>query len=463
MRRQGLIVALATALLTGCALGPEYERPQIELPAQWNEGLALSMQEQAEWANWWTRYRDPLLDELVADALANNLEAATAAARIEQARAQLGLARAERYPTLNAQAEASRGENPNQPAGGPRSTYLVAGALNYEVDLWGRLARSTDAARARLLQVSFTEEALRLAVVTDVVTSYFDLRATERQIRTTQETIESRQQAYELEESRFRNGATTELTLRQAEAELAQAQAQLPLLLGRAAQLRRALATLRGAPIEAVLQGEPMPPRMLTDLAFDTRLPERLPSELLERRPDLRAAEAGLIAANADIGVARASWLPRLNLSATLGSAATDLGDLFTGPAQLWSLGGSVLAPLLDFGRREAQLDSAEAARDVAELQYRATVRDAFREVGDAWTLLETASSRLEALNRQVAALEISAELAQRRYANGYSAFIEVLDARRALYAAQLSQTEALRDRLTATATLFKAMGGGWE
>ena len=169
------------------------------------------------------------------------------------------------------------------------------------------------------------------------------------------------------------------------------------------------------------------------------------------------------MAANAQIGVARANWFPRVNLAATAGSGALAIGSLFSGPAGLWQMAASVLAPVLDFGRRRAELASAEARREIAELQYRATVRDAFRDVGDAWTLLESSSRRLEALNRQVTALEASVVLADRRYANGYSQFLELLDARRALLDAQLAQTEAMRDRLSATAVLFKALGGGWE
>jgi multidrug efflux system outer membrane protein len=204
-------------------------------------------------------------------------------------------------------------------------------------------------------------------------------------------------------------------------------------------------------------------PGKLSSIGFSTGMVQRLPSELLERRPDIRAAEAGLMAANARIGAARAAWFPTLDLVATMGSGALNAGNLFSGPAALWQVGASVLAPVFDFGRRRAEVDTAEARREGAELQYRATVRNAFREVGDAWTLLDTANTRLEALNRQVVALEAGAVQAERRYANGYSPFLELLDARRALFDAQLAQADATRDRFAATAMLFKAMGGGWE
>ena len=456
-----LPLTLLTAVLAGCTVGPDYQRPDLALPEQWPEPVRLSMDEQLQWANWWQRYQDPVLDQLVSQALSDNLQARIALVRIQEARAQLGLAEANRWPTIDAQLGASRGET--TPDSGPRTLYSIAGVLGYEADLWGRLSRATESAQAQLLQVSVTEEALRLSLVTDVATTYFSLRAAERQVRTAEATIESRRQAFSLEESRFRNGASTELALRQSEAELAQAQAQLPQLQRQAAQLRRALAILVGAEAERVISPEALPEVQLTQIAFDTRLPQRLPSELLERRPDIRAAEAGLMAANANIGVAKAAWFPRLNFAASVGGGASELGDVFSSAGVLWQLSGSLLAPLFDFGRRQALYDTAVARRDIAELQYRATIRDAFREVGDAWTLLQTATARLEALNRQVAALSTSVDLAQRRYENGYSALLEVLDARRALFAAELAQSEAVRDRLAATATLFKALGGGWE
>jgi multidrug efflux system outer membrane protein len=457
---------LIAALLAGCAVGPDYKRPEEAIPTQWPDTVNQLMDSRETWGRWWARYQDPVLNQLVEDALSNNLDVGIAAERIVEARAMLGFREAERYPTLDVQADINRGE-PNGNSfgnnGALRPAYRVAGVLSYEVDLWGRLARSTEAARAELLRVSFAADAIRLGLVTDVVTGYFDLRALQHQIRTTEATIEARRQALMLEQSRYRNGAIPEITLLQSEAELASAEAQLPVLQGQAAQRARSLAMLGGLSAAQVIEPPSLQTANLSSIAFSTAMAERLPSELLERRPDIRAAEAGLMASNAEIGVARAAWFPRLNLVGTVGSAALTSGSLFSGPATLWQAGASVLAPVLDFGRRRAEVQTTEARRDIAELQYRSTVRNAFREVGDAWTLLDTANRRLEALNRQVTALNTSATQAERRYANGYSPFLELLDARRALYDAQLAQAAAMRDRLTSTAVLFKALGGGWE
>lgn len=460
-----LIATLAATVLAGCATGAGYQRPVEELPAQWSAGLQQAQDPRQAWAQWWTRYQDPVLNQLVEAALADNLDAGIAATRIAEARALLGLAEAERYPTLSAQVDANRGAPSGalQGGNGVRTNLSVAGTLSYEVDLWGRLASASAAARADLLQVSHAADAVRLGLVADVASTYFDLRALQQQVATTESTIDTRRQALTLEQSRFRNGAITQLSLRQAEAELARAEAQLPTQRAQAQQRARALAVLTGKDAAQVMEPAALPAVDIGRIAFSPAVAERLPSELLERRPDIRAAEAGLMANQARIAEARAAWFPRVDLAATLGSGALTAAGLFSGPAALWQVGTSALTPLLDFGRRQAQVDTAEARRDRAELQYRATVRQAFREVGDAWSLVDASSQRLQALNRQVDALQDSAALADRRYASGHSPYLELLDARRALYDAQLAQSEALRDRLSATATLFKAMGGGWE
>lgn len=461
---RSLALILVTAALAACTATSDYRRPESSVPTQWPQDLQAAMEEAATEARWWRRYGDPALDQLVEQALASNLDVLAAATRVREARAQLGLTQADRYPTLDAQADASRSDPGLTQAGatGPRNSFRIAGVLAYEVDLWGRLSGATEAAHARLLQTTHGAQAVQIQLVTDLVTAYFDLRALEDQVRITRDSIDARREAYRLEQAHFRAGATTELTLHQAEAELAQAQAQLPGLSRQAEQARRALAILVGESPAAVFAAQELKPLPLTGLAFSPTLPSRLPSELLERRPDLRAAEAGLKAASIDVDVARTAWLPRLNLAATAGSGAARTSDLFSGPALVWQLGASLFSPLLDFGRRGAAIETAEARRELAELQYRATIRDAFREVGDAWSLLKTATERLTALERQVKALKASLGLAEKRYRNGYSPYLEVLDARRALFTAELARVEAIRDRFTATALLYKTLGGGW-
>lgn len=465
--RKLAMIALG-ALLTGCAVGPTYQPPELELPASWPEAAVLETVDEAALGRWWRRFEDPVLDTLVDRALADNLELRLQAARVEEARARLGLARAEQLPTVGAQAEASRQRQPAAAIGiegleiPPRNLFSVAGVLSYELDLWGRLAREREAAAARLEGNAHALEAVRLGVVADVVVGYFGLRAAQRQLDIAERTLAARLEGVRIERLRHEAGMVDELALRQAESQLATTRAELP---ARRDELRRretALGLLLGlSPAELVaaitLGGEPAAVTVLPE-----RIPVELPSVLLARRPDLRAAEAELVAANAGIGVAMASRLPQLNLAGLAGFAATRPGDLFSGDSESWSVGASVAAPVFDFGRGRSRVDAATAVREQAELRYRATVAIAIAEVRDALAFFESSGARLEAVSAQVAALRRTEELADIRYREGYVSIVELLDAQRALLAAELAEAQANADRFAATATLFKALGGGW-
>lgn len=465
--RKLAMIALG-ALLTGCAVGPTYQPPELELPASWPEAAVLETVDEAALGRWWRRFEDPVLDTLVDRALADNLELRLQAARVEEARARLGLARAEQLPTVGAQAEASRQRQPAAAIGiegleiPPRNLFSVAGVLSYELDLWGRLAREREAAAARLEGNAHALEAVRLGVVADVVVGYFGLRAAQRQLDIAERTLAARLEGVRIERLRHEAGMVDELALRQAESQLATTRAELP---ARRDELRRretALGLLLGlSPAELVaaitLGGEPAAVTVLPE-----RIPVELPSALLARRPDLRAAEAELVAANAGIGVAMASRLPQLNLAGLAGFAATRPGDLFSGDSESWSVGASVAAPVFDFGRGRSRVDAATAVREQAELRYRATVAIAIAEVRDALAFFESSGARLEAVSEQVAALRRTEELADIRYREGYVSIVELLDAQRALLAAELAEAQANADRFAATATLFKALGGGW-
>ena len=323
--RKLAMIALG-ALLTGCAVGPTYQPPELELPASWPEAAVLETVDEAALGRWWRRFEDPVLDTLVDRALADNLELRLQAARVEEARARLGLARAEQLPTVGAQAEASRQRQPAAAIGiegleiPPRNLFSVAGVLSYELDLWGRLAREREAAAARLEGNAHALEAVRLGVVADVVVGYFGLRAAQRQLDIAERTLAARLEGVRIERLRHEAGMVDELALRQAESQLATTRAELP---ARRDELRRretALGLLLGlSPAELVaaitLGGEPAAVTVLPE-----RIPVELPSALLARRPDLRAAEAELVAANAGIGVAMASRLPQLNLAGLAGN-----------------------------------------------------------------------------------------------------------------------------------------------
>lgn len=363
---------------------------------------------------------------------------------------------------MDLQAQATRRRNADNIGGGLANTYNVSGLLGYEVDLFGRLRSASTAARARLMESVYTAEALRLSVVTDTVSAYLTLRATEQQLRITDAAVATRQETVRVETARLRLGADSELTLRQAQAQLATAQAQAAALRDTLGGAQSALAVLTGATPQTLIEDRP-PAGRFADLALPLPTPPALPASLLERRPDIRAALAALRAADADIGAARAQWFPRLDLSALIGSDATRAGDLFGGAAAGWSVSGALVAPLLDFGRREAQLAGAQARRRQTETLYRQTVQTAFREVRDTLITLSEAQAREQAQAQAVEALSRARQLAELRYRAGRGQYLDLLDAERSLLTARIDRVAAARDARLAAATLFKALGGGWE
>lgn len=484
MRKAMLLLAVAG--LSACTLGPDYERPSMDLPDSALDSTLLSENQQQAMAYWWTRYGDPVLNGLIDDALDDNLDVALQAARFREARAQLGLANADLYPSLSAQAQAARekssylgagsgagggtgagaggasGGGSTQSAGRRFNYFSVAATLSYELDLFGGLRRATEQARASLLASAYTQDSVRLGVVSDVVTNYMSLRALERQIRVTKDTIATRKKGLDLDRQRYKYGAIDKLTLLQTQSLLETARSQLPPLEQQASELRSSLAVLTGRSPREIMTGATVEPGSFEDVHLPEDLPVVMPSLLVERRPDIRAAEAALIAANANIGVAKARFFPTFNLSAMIGTEALDVDDLFEPYSETQSVSGAITAPILDFGRRQAQYDTAVARQEAAEVQYRQTVRQAFAEVHDALVAVNLTDRRLESVQRQVGAYRETLELAQIRYDVGRTAFFEVLDAQRQLFSSQLDLAEAIRDRFTATADLFKALGGGW-
>jgi len=463
------VTALAVAaVLAGCVVGPEYQPPELELPERWPQNAVLEPAPGETLAKWWQRFEDPVLDGLIARALADNLEIRLQAARVAEARAKLGLAEAERWPTVALQAEAARLRQPAASFGlagletPPRNLFSISGVLGYEVDLWGRLAREREAALAGLQGSVHAQEAVRLGVIADVAVGYFGLRSAQKQLDITERTLAARLEGVRVERLRFEAGQVDELALREAEAALGSTRAELP---ARVEELRRretALGLLLGMSPKELLETMQVADGLLDDITLPTGVPTQLPSALLARRPDLRAAEAELMAATAGVGIAQAARLPQLNLAGLVGTAAASAGDLFGAEAEAWSVGAAAAGPLFDFGRGKAGVQTAEARRLQAEVMYRATVARAFAEVRDALEFYASSGARLEAIDMQVTALVRTEELATIRYREGYISIIELLVAQRGLLAAELALARAESDRFAAVATLFKALGGGW-
>lgn len=458
--------ALIAVLLSGCiTIGPDYQRPTIDTPDVWpGEKTAALVSVQ-----WWRNYNDPVLDTMVEEALAHNADLALAIARVDEAHAQLGVARADRVPGVSANADASRSRISQRsptffPGIEPRYTDLNA-SLNasWEIDFWGKYRRATEAARADLLASQSNRDAVRLTVIAEVSRGYFNLRSLDAQTAVTRQTVATRLASLELQRKRFEAGVASEFELRQVEAEAAAAQALLPSLENQLTRQETALSVLLGRSPRAIVGSLLERGATIEALTVPPAVPAGLPSDLLERRPDLREAEQRLIAANAGIGVAKTAYYPAISLTGLLGGESTTLADLFTSPARIWRFSASAAQTVFDAGRTGSRVNAAQARRQQALAQYQSAIQNAFRDTLDALVAQRKARETLEAEQARVTALSSALTLAHMRYDNGVASLLDVLDAERGLLDAQLNRVEAQRTQLAATADLFKALGGGWE
>jgi multidrug efflux system outer membrane protein len=463
-RRRLGIVLLALPLLAaaGCTLGPDYARPAVPTPAAWR-GPAEGAGSLADLA-WWDLFRDEALQALVGEALEANKDLRLAVARVDEARAQLGVTRSGQFPQLDANGQVATRRSsevgaPPLPAGvdAESGQFRTTLDLAFELDLWGRLRRATEAARAELLATEEARRTVVLTLVSDVAQAYFEILDLDRELDVARRTVASRRASLDLLRLRFREGLTAELDVRRAEAELASAAATVPDLERRLAQTEHRLSVLLGRNPGTVARGRP-----LEDQPAPPEIPAGLPSALLERRPDIRQAEQRLVAANARIGEARAAFFPQVTLTGLFGVESAELGDLFTGPARVWSLGPRVTLPLFNAGRNRARLEAAEARRTQALVQYEQAVQQAFREVEDALVAHRKArETRLEQ-EAQVAASRRALDLAELRYRNGLATYLDVLDAQRRLFSGELALAATRRAQLVALVQVYKALGGGW-
>lgn len=453
--------------LAGCNFAPDYARPETPLPATLPVPAAAAPVAGAPTLpvapTWWQALGDPQLDAWVQRALAANDNAAIAAARLDEARALFGQARANQRPNLTGSGSAARQDASDYLSNVPKeaNAFNLSATLSYELDLWGRLRNSREAARQQLLSSTYGYESVRQTLIADTVTAYFNVVVAREQVAIGEATLADRQESLRLQQLRYDAGAITELDRQQAEADLAAARTRLPGLRRSQEQAENALLTLAGANPEdfwsrAGLDGiaQTLPEHVRLDA-------EVLPLALLRQRPDIRAAEAEAEAATANIGVAKAQRWPTLSVGALLGSGATDTDLLFDRESRIWSLTGSLAGPLYDFGRSANRVDAAEAQQEQALLRYQQVVKQAFREVRENAQTLTYAQDQAIAAAAQAAAYDRTVELARTRYDEGYTSFLELLDARRAQFEAQLTLSSARLSALQAAINLNKALGAG--
>ncbi len=450
--------------LTGCMMGPNYQRPAVDTPQTWR----FEDKEAKDVANtaWWEQFNDPVLNDLIQTALRENKDVKIAAARVEQFAGQYGTTRAALFPQIGAGALYGRqrvseltGPSPldDSPVGNPtfNSSQLFLNAA-WEIDLWGKIRRATEAARAELLSTEEARRTVILTLVTSVANSYINLRDLDKQLELTRQTAKSYKESYDIFKLRFEYGIVSEVEVSQSKSQYEQALSNIPLFEKFIAQQENALSVLLGRNPGPISRG-----RTIDELMFPA-VPAGLPSDLLTNRPDIIQAEQNLIAANANIGVAKSLYFPSISLTGFFGWASNDLDDLFKGPAKIWSWAVPVSAPIFTAGAIAGQVKSAEALQQQALFTYEQSIQTAFREVDDALIDQKRTREQLQSLAQQVNALRDYARLALLRYDNGYTSYLEVLDAQSRLYNAELTYAQSQGTLFQALVNLYKSMGGGW-
>jgi multidrug efflux system outer membrane protein len=451
-------------LSAGCAVGPNYKRPIVDVPGTYRGAMqqdaAPPAAESLGDQKWWEVFQDKQLQDLIHTALQQNYDVRIAATRILEAQAQLGITRADQLPTVSAGAQAVNQRNPRGkffPAY-ETSANQVNLALAWELDFWGKYRRATESARANLLANQWAREAVVSTLVSDVATAYFELRALDLQLEISRRTLASRQDSLQLTETLANGGATSMLDVRQAEQLVDTAAETIPDLERRIEQQENFLSTLLGNNPGPIARG-----MKLTEQPHAPDVPAGLPSSLLERRPDIREAEAQLIAANAQIGVAKAAYFPQITLTAAAGYQSSALTSLFTGPAGLWSFGGSLVQPIFEGGRIRSGVKFSEARKQEMVLTYQQTIQQAFRGVSDA--LVEYHKDREFREDQQQLAFSAqdAAHLSEMRYRGGATSYLEVLTNETNYFDAELGLAQAQSNELVALVRIYRNLGGGWQ
>ena len=456
--RNRLFIIATSLLLAACTVGPDYVKTTVTTPPAWR----VDYQEAANLADtaWWQQFGDPALDKLIDSALKNNLDLQVAAARVDQYLGQLQTTRAEFFPQIGAGASASRQDDTETGLipgnNGPYNYYQGSISATWELDLWGRIRRANEAARADLLATEEARRAVLLSLTASTTNAYITLRGLDRQLEIAHATEKAYAESLRIFKLRHEYGTVSQVEVSQVESQYELARRAIPWYEAAVTRQENLLGVLLGRTPGPIARGKSI------DELTVPGIPAGLPSELLERRPDLLRAEQQLIAANARIGVAKALYFPRVSLTGALGTASIHSDRLLDGPSEVWQLSGDVLAPIFTFGAIEGQVKAAESQQRQALFTYRQAVLNAFRDVEDALISTTKGREQLAAQTRQVTALTTYAELAKLQYDAGTTSYLQVLDADRTLFDGQLSRVETQISALNALVDVYRAMGGGW-
>jgi multidrug efflux system outer membrane protein len=486
----GIVTFIVLVFTAGCAMGPNYKRPQVDVPGayrgapqaestqprqspsqpapqppeakaqQGSQPAAQPAEQSLGDQKWWEVFQDPQLRELIRTALKQNYDVRVAATRILEAQAQLGIARADQLPAIDAGAVAVNDRFPKTKPLPQFETDAngVGVSMAWELDFWGKYRRAAEAARANLLATEWARREVTSTLVSRVAAAYFELRAYDLQLEIARRTLVSRQESLQLTRSLADGGSATMLDVRQAEQLVAVAAETIPDLERRIEQQENLISTLLGNNPGPISRGMKLPEQPhLPDV------PAGIPSRLLERRPDIRAAEAQLMAANAQIGVARAAWFPQITLTGYSGFLSSSLTSLFTGPAGLWNFGGSLAQPILSGGRIRSGVRLSEARKDELVLTYRQTIQQAFRGISDALVGYQKSREFRTHQEELVVAARDAARLSDVRYRGGAASCLEVLTNETNAFSAELGLAQAQLNELLSLVEIYRNLGGGWE
>ncbi|WP_458400684.1 efflux transporter outer membrane subunit [Mailhella sp.] len=501
--KRGILLLLTATFAAGCSFAPDYSQPRQELPATWcepsqkKEPSALDCAApEVEYASlsrqWWKRFQDKTLDKLVEKALSRNRDITQGVARVDRARAVLLAARGELFPSVAAQGNGVRsrpsldtsetnglaraigglenrlnrleGEPVSSSSAPSRTGAVWSGAVQaaWELDIWGKWRNTASAARESLLSAEEAQKALALSVAGQVCSAYFELLNCDAQLGFTEKTLASRKASAELYERQYEMGAISELDILNVRTQVDSLKDSVAQLQARREQAESALFLLTGAEPRDIYEGVAERGKALASLPAVPQLPAGLPSELLTRRPDIVSAEAALRAAHFQVGVARAAFFPSISLTGSIGVESTQLNSLFSGTSEAWSFGGSASLPLLTFGRTLGAVRQSEASLRELAASYEKTVQGAFRDIRNALALQKGMAEGAQSLERAAMRMEKAAELARKRYAAGYSPYLDVLEAERTEYTARMQFLERRSAQLSAIAQVCVALGGGW-
>jgi multidrug efflux system outer membrane protein len=456
-----LPLMLAAALLAGCAVGPNYKRPQVNSPAVFRDDSAPSNSSFAD-LNWWQVYQDNILQELIREAFTNNYDLRIAVARVAQAKALAMQATSQFVPSVDYNGTVGRGRNDlfgsSFPNNGVTASSSVA-TLNafWEVDLWGRVRRLNESAHAQLLASEEARNGVRLSLLSDVAADYLQLLELDQELGIAMRTSNSFAESLKIFTQRLNGGTATDLEASRAEAALADATAAIPAIKNRISITENELCVLLGRNPGPISRGGAL------RIGSPPEVPAGLPSALLERRPDVRQTEQLLRSANAQIGESVAEFFPKIGLTALLGKISPELSAFTLGGANAWGIAAEGTGPLFEGGRLVGQYRQAKAARDEARLRFQQTALTALRDVSDALVLRDRLGEIREQQTREVTALERAVKVSTERYLAGKASYYEVLEAQQQLFPAQLNLARTQRDQQLAIVALYKALGGGWN